>query len=86
MTAAPAGKRCPPAHALLTAAVRLPSGEIVVTGAAGTVLRSDGSAKRFELTSRADRLTITGAVPLGAEAIVLVGEFGVEPLRLAPGS
>ena len=64
--------------ATLTGAARGASGEILVTGLAGTVLASRDDGVSFSPRPLATRRGVAAAVPLGGDAWLLVGEFGVQ--------
>ena len=64
--------------ATLTAAARGASGEILVTGLAGTVLASRDDGASFSPRPLATRRGVAAAVPLDGDAWLLVGEFGVQ--------
>ncbi|MDE0004682.1 MAG: hypothetical protein OXQ29_18480, partial [Rhodospirillaceae bacterium] len=65
----------------LTDAVLLPSGAIIVTGLEGTVLTSHDGGRSVESSNLATRQGISTALPLAGGGVLLVGEFGVMPLR-----
>ena len=62
----------------LAGAVRLGSGEIVLVGNAGSVLRSRDHGHRFSLYRRADRRALAGVAAAGPDRWVLAGQGGME--------
>ena len=70
-------------EALLTSAVELDDGTIVVTGLAGTVLVSSDGGHTFSLRQQADRKGLTKALPASGGDLVVLGEGGVKRLPAA---
>ncbi len=62
----------------LAGAARLDSGEILLVGNAGSVLRSRDQGHRFSLYRRADRRALAGVTAAGPDRWVLAGQGGLE--------
>ena len=70
------------AIAMLTAGVRLTESTIAIGGLSGAVLVSRDAGRNFTLQQRADRKGLSGAVAAGDEALLVVGEAGIERVAL----
>lgn len=68
--------------AMLTAGARLTDTTIAIVGLSGAVLVSRDAAHNFKLQQRADRKGLSGAVPAGDDALLVVGEAGIERVAL----
>jgi len=68
--------------AMLTAGVRLTESTIAIVGLSGAVLVSRDAGRNFTLQQRADRKGLSGAVAAGDEALLVVGEAGIERVAL----
>jgi len=68
--------------AMLTAGVRLSASTLAIVGLSGTVLVSHDSGHSFTLQQRADRKGLAGAVAAGEDALLVVGEAGIEEVAL----
>lgn len=68
--------------AMLTAGVQLPGSTIAIVGLSGAVLVSRDGGESFTLQQRADRKGFSGAVAAGANALLTVGEAGIEQVAL----
>jgi len=68
--------------AMLTAGVRLDERRLAIVGLAGTVLVSRDGGASFTLQQRADRKGLSGAVAAGPDALLAVGEGGIERVAL----
>ena len=62
----------------LAGAARLDSGETLLVGNAGSVLRSRDQGHRFSLYRRADRRALAGVTAAGPDRWVLAGQGGLE--------
>ncbi|WP_374529896.1 WD40/YVTN/BNR-like repeat-containing protein [Pseudomonas sp. 32.2.56] len=56
---------------------RLADGSIVVVGHGGTVLKSTDNGRTFNVTNRADRLSLAGVAAMENGNLILVGQGGV---------
>lgn len=61
----------------LASASFLSSGELVIVGHGGTVLRSENGAESFRMASRADRASLTGVISSTDGGLILVGQNGI---------
>jgi len=68
--------------AMLTAGVRLDARSLAIVGLAGTVLVSRDGGASFALQQREDRKGLSGAVAAGPDALLAVGEGGIERVAL----
>ena len=66
--------------ALLTYGVRLADGTVVIAGLAGTLLVSNDGGESFRLVQQPDRQGLATLLPSDGGDLVLVGEYGVNPL------
>jgi photosystem II stability/assembly factor-like uncharacterized protein len=68
--------------AMLTSGVRVDDRTLAIVGLAGTVLLSRDGGARFTLQQREDRKGLAGAVAAGPDALLAVGEGGIERVAL----
>lgn len=68
--------------AMLTAGVRLDERTLAIVGLAGTVLVSRDGGASFTLQQRDDRKGLAGTVAAGPDALLAVGEGGIERVIL----
>ena len=68
--------------AMLTAGVRLTDTTIAIVGLSGTVLVSRDAGRSFTLHQREDRKGLAGVGAAGADALLVVGEAGIERVAL----
>ena len=70
-------------EALLTSALQLDDGTIVVAGLAGTVLVSSDGGRTFALHQQADRKGMTAVLQTAGDDLVMLGESGIKRLPAA---
>ena len=63
---------------MLTDAIRLADGRIVISGLGGTLLISSDGGSTFQLLPQLDRRGISSLVEVGDGQLLMVGEFGVK--------
>lgn len=68
--------------AMLTAGTRLDAHTLAIVGLSGAVLVSRDGGASFALEQREDRKGLAGVVAAGADALLAVGEAGVERIAL----
>jgi photosystem II stability/assembly factor-like uncharacterized protein len=69
-----------PVDTSLFGGARLPDGGVIVVGTAGVMLVSR-EGERFRLVQRADRKALVAAMATGDDAIIVIGEPGIERLE-----
>lgn len=68
--------------AMLTAGTRLDPRSLAIVGLSGTVLVSRDDGASFTLRQREDRKGLAGVVAAGSDALLAVGEAGIERIAL----
>jgi photosystem II stability/assembly factor-like uncharacterized protein len=65
---------------MLSSGLRTNSGTVIVSGHKGTLLLSDDEGVSFSLRELSDRQALSSVVQTSDDALILIGEFGVNRL------